>query len=170
MYYKLITIILLILLSGCSHPGLYKISHSEMGSESLLPGRKSIKQSYQIINTSNPFLDKSIAFWTMPEMDGLVSYNAPGWPITIEVVSNDTNIDVGAVKADATATPTLTGCVIKMKRAQVDISNFEMLAHEIGHCIGFAHSPNPQSLMYYKVGYNQTITSDMIRIIKQYRE
>lgn len=169
MYYQLITIILLILTS-CTPPSLYKISHSELGTESLKSGVKSIRNRYQVINEKNPFLEKSMGFWTIPEMDGLVGYNAPGWPILIEVVSDDTSLQIGDVNADAVAIPTKSGCVIKIKLAQVQLSNFEILAHEIGHCVGFGHSTNPQSLMYYKVGYNQTITSDMIRLIRQYRE
>lgn len=140
------------------------------GSERLYSYIPHIEQSYSVEGLNTGSLYEAIDIWNISIGRQLLSLDKGGFPIYIKLV-DEINLDVvtssNEEHVDAVSYRYLDTCVIEMKKCGESVCYLEdmVLVHELGHCIGFAHSINPQSIMYPTLNTSQHITSAIIDLI-----
>lgn len=158
-----IFLLLLLLSSACAKHGInYSVLQTGHGTESLLPWVKKIEKAYQVKNPQNRELQLAVEIWNIVAEKELVSFDKAGFPITITYVDELPDPELNKTKAGY-AFREKDHCKIYVK----NISAYSIiLAHEIGHCIGFAHSTVEKSLMAPIVSMLSQMTSELRRLIQ----
>lgn len=105
-------------------------------------------------------------FWNDALGYELFKYNCQGYPVTFEFVDQ---FDEEAEKEhhSAIALYNTDKCHITT-RIQDESHRYDaamVMAHELGHCIGFMHSTNSQSIMAPMVTSTHYITTELVRLI-----
>lgn len=163
-------ILALVLCSACfnKRPN-YSIALAPVGSESVVNRMMPVKDAY-LLQSRSPYIEASAQYWNTSHLS-LVSFDH-GYPISIQVLPYSESLPINAftgTQSDAMAYSYDDHCEIKIKQKVLDEENFALLAHEIGHCIGFNHSTNTESLMYPTVSNDQRITSEILSLIQSNR-
>ncbi len=141
---KLLQIILLALLTGCGT----SIQNAVISSE-----------------FESPALEKSVQEWNNVAGYDLISWDGEAdLQITVKKVDR-TELEDASWQGEADFTDS-THCVIKIrKRDPGERYEWNLFAHEIGHCFGLNHSKDPNSIMYPKpIGWE--FTEDDLAFLK----
>lgn len=111
-------------------------------------------------------LDEAMDFWNKSTGKAVFRYGGDKYPIEFRFVTS-IDIMVGDEKAAAFSLHFADKCIITMTRRgpSRDYDPVSTLEHELGHCLGFAHSSNPDSIMYYIVDTTQHITTEMLALM-----
>jgi hypothetical protein len=144
----------------------YAIIVSPEGTESKLEFMPEIITESSLMTEEFEHLDKAIEFWNKSLGVNLFQYGGDKHPIYFNFVSK---IDIfsGGKRADAFAVPLPDRCIITITKRKPSSSYdpISTLQHELGHCLGFDHSTNPDSIMYYVVDTTQHVTTEMIALM-----
>lgn len=140
-------------------------------SEHLSQGvRQAIIHASIIVDKNFPFINEAVRFWNEGTMDNIFTIGGVNYPIYVQLGGIDIHVTDGNF-ADGTADRRENYCIIKMKSFETSdtFNPITILEHELGHCLGFAHSDNPNSIMYFEVDIDPTqyITSGIIDLLSE---
>lgn len=158
---------------SCNKNFHYEIIQASPDSERLFTYVERVEPFYSVYSDSNSVVNAAIDVWNNAAGRELITRNTGGFPITINWVSDliDLNNPNGILEQGTSALSYrgLEDCKIDMLSCGQGncYLELEVMIHELGHCIGFAHSINPNSIMYRTIIPDQNITTAIIDIINQ---
>lgn len=126
--------------------------------------------AYSVSAENYNFIGTAMDFWN--EAAGrelLVTAPNEGFPIIIDWVDRLTEVEGADPRTAAYSWRRSNECWIELKKKEnrLEYDEIAILIHEIGHCIGFSHSPNPHSFMYERINPNQSFTSEIIQLLNE---
>jgi hypothetical protein len=163
----LLIIIILLLLFGCGGAQKKAPLYAPIGSETLFSYVRHTEHSYSVTGLSTGAIDSAIKDWNDAVGREFISRKPGGFPIVIQWVPVLVEM-LDEPLANAYAQRYLDHCDVFMKEidnnARYGYDERMVVAHELGHCIGFDHSNNEKSLMHKPI-YQDSITTEAVRII-----
>jgi hypothetical protein len=163
-------LLILLILSSCGSAQKKAPVSAPIGSEVLFSYVAHTEHSYSVYGLSNGLINGAMQAWNDALGRNILTRTPGSFPITIQWAEDLTEVRDTPL-ASAYAKRFLDRCEVYMKvipnTARYGYDELGVLTHELGHCIGFDHSSNEKSIMYYKVGEDASITTEQIRIINQ---
>lgn len=162
------TFLILISLCGCGEAVKRQPISAAIGSEKLFPFVKRVEASHSIIGDDTGVLNTAIDAWNDAVGRPLITRDPGGFPIQVSWVDR---IDVENISPEAAAYARRFKeyCDISIKKIDNSQRYFydeiTILIHELGHCIGFMHSENKESIMHEYVYPDSWITTEAVRMI-----